>query len=421
MPFCGSRWPWPFRSINAFLTLITPLNLYWSLRSRRLERVAVSSDLFRWARERAGVMQADELLGRFPKLPEWEAGTARPTLSQLEDFARALHVPIGYLFLPAPPEELLPIPDFRTHDGRAVRRPSPNLLDMIYACQERQSWYREFSLAGRMSEADFVQSAALNQSAETVAADMAARLGFDLAARAACRTWEEALRLFIRQAEKIGVLVMVSGVVLSNTHRALDPQEFRGFALADRRAPLVFINGSDSKSGQMFTLAHELAHLWLGASALSDASGAPLNGYRREEVWCNAVAAELLVPLAAICAAIQSDEPLETRVPRLARQFKVSSLVILRRLLDAGALTRAAFDQAWAAERERLRAITDNGTGGGGDFYRTTLSRVSKRFARALVESTLEGQTLYRDAFRMLGVSKTATFNQIGREVGVVL
>jgi Zn-dependent peptidase ImmA (M78 family) len=204
---------------------------------------------------------------------------------------------------------------------------------------------------------------------------------------------------------------MVSGVVLSNNKRTLDPEEFRGFALADRRAPLVFINGADTKSGQMFTLAHELAHLWLGSSAVSNASAAPLVGYRREEVWCNAVAAELLVPLVALRPALQRGEELDETLQRLARRFKVSTLVILRRLLDAKWLTRPIFDAAWHAERERL---------GGGDFYRTTLSRVSRRFARALVESTLEGQTLYRDAFRMLGVAKTETFNHIGREVGVM-
>jgi Zn-dependent peptidase ImmA (M78 family) len=170
----------------------------------------------------------------------------------------------------------------------------------------------------------------------------------------------------------------------------------------------------------MFTLAHELAHLWLGSSAISDASGVPLNGYRREEVWCNAVAAELLVPMEVFRPALQAGEPLDQAKQRLARLFKVSTLVILRRLLDAGALTRDAFSIAWAAERERLRALADGGAGGG-DFYRTTLSRVSKRFARALVESTLEGQTLYRDAFRMLGVAKTETFNTIGREVGAML
>jgi hypothetical protein len=115
-----------------------------------MTRVAVRPELLRWARERAGVMTADDLAPRVPRLAEWEAGTAQPTLKQLEDFARAVHVPVGYLFLPAPPEEPLPIPDFRTHDGRGVRRASPNLLDMLYVCQERQGWYRDFAQASRM-------------------------------------------------------------------------------------------------------------------------------------------------------------------------------------------------------------------------------------------------------------------------------
>jgi len=379
----------------------------------------VRPEMLRWARERAGIGDAGELTGRFPKIGAWESGEARPTLKQLEAFAQAVHVPIGYLFLPAPPEEPLPIPDFRTHDGRGVRRASPDLLDMLYACQERQGWYRDFALTMRLPDAAFVGSATLDDRPQDVAARMAAVLGFSLAARAACRSWEEALRLFITQADAAGVLVMVSGVVLSNNSRTLDPEEFRGFALADRQAPLIFINGADTKAGQMFTLAHELAHLWLGASAVSDAGAAPLHGYRREEVWCNAVAAELLVPLAALRPALKPDEPLPQSMQRLARQFKVSTLVILRRLFDAGALDRAAFDRAWAEERAHLRELARAGAGGG-DFYRTTLSRVSRRFARALVESTLEGQTLYRDAFRMLGVKKTETFNRIGREVGVM-
>lgn len=384
-----------------------------------MTRVAVGAGMLTWARERAGLEPAD-LAHRFPKLAAWEAGDAQPTLKQLEAFAKAVHVPVGYLFLPAPPEESLPIPDFRTLASQGIHRASPNLLDMVYACQERQGWYREFAQATRQPEAGFVGSAALDSAPEAVAAGMARTLGFDLQARADCRTWEEALRLFIAQADRIGVLVMVSGVVLSNNRRVLDPEEFRGFALADRRAPLVFINGADTRSGQMFTLAHELAHLWLGSSAVSDASAAPPSGYRREEVWCNAVAAELLVPLAALRPELRKVEALDAALQRLARRFKVSTLVILRRLLDARWLDRATFETAWAAERARLREIAGSGAGGG-DFYRTTLSRVSRRFARALVESTLEGQTLYRDAFRMLGIAKTATFNHVGREVGVML
>lgn len=383
-----------------------------------MKRVPVSPGMLTWARNRAG-LEPHDLATRFPKLSAWEGGEAQPTLKQLEAFARAVHVPIGYLFLPTPPAEPLPIPDFRTMDSRTLMRPSPNLLDMLYACQERQGWYREFVTVTRQPEADFVGRFGLDARPADVAADMAQTLRFDLEARAACRTWEEALRLFIAQADGIGVLVMVSGVVLSNNRRTLDPEEFRGFALADRRAPLVFVNGTDTKSGQMFTLAHELAHLWLGSSAVSNASAAPLSGYRREEVWCNAVAAELLVPLGALRGERVVGEALADTLQRLARRFKVSTLVILRRLLDAGWVERSVFDTVWRQERDRLREMAESG-GGGGDFYRTTLSRVSRRFARALVESTLEGQTLYRDAFRMLGVAKTETFNNIGREVGVM-
>ena len=383
-----------------------------------MTRVAINPALIRWARERAGQAQ-EELAARFKKLPEWEAGEVRPTLKQVEAFAHAVHVPVGYLFLAEPPQEAVPIPDFRTVAGRAVRQPSPNLLDTIYACQERQSWYRDFARVAQQPEVGFVGSATVETRPEAVAARMRETLGFDLAARRACPTWADALRLFIRQADAAGVLVMVSGVVMSNTRRRLNPAEFRGFALCDPLAPLIFVNGADSKAAQMFTLAHELAHLWLGASALSNSEAALRAGVRREEVWCNAVAAELLVPLAALRAELRDGEAVPQALTRLARAFKVSNLVILRRLLDADWLDRRRFDAAWAQESARLRALEQRGSDGG-NFYRTTLSRVSRRFAHALVVSTLEGQTLYRDAYRMLGVAKAETFNKLGREVGVM-
>ena len=381
-------------------------------------RVAVNPALLRWARERAR-REHDELAARFKNLPEWEAGETQPTLKQVEAYAHAVHVPVGYLFLTEPPEEPVPIPDFRTVAGRPVRQPSPNLLDTIYACQERQSWYRDFARVAQQPEVGFIGSATVDTPPETVAARMRDTLGFDLAARRACATWAEALRLFIRQADAAGVLVMVSGVVMSNNHRRLDPAEFRGFALCDPLAPLIFVNGADTKAAQMFTLAHELAHLWLGASALSNSEAAPRPGFRREEVWCNAVAAELLVPLAALRAELRKAEALPQALARLVHAFKVSTLVILRRLLDAGWLDRGRFDAAWGQESARLRTLAQRGSDGG-NFYRTTLSRVSRRFAHALVVSTLEGQTLYRDAYRMLGVAKAETFNRLGREVGVM-
>lgn len=383
-----------------------------------MTRIAISSDMLRWARDRAR-LDVFALEAKFPKLADWEAGNVQPTLKQLEDYAQTTHAPIGYFFLAQPPVEQVPIPDFRTIANRVVSSPSPNLLDTIYACQERQAWYRDFVQVNGESALPFLGALSTAVTPMQAAAQIRTALEFDVDARRDCRTWTEALRLFIEQAERLGVMVMVSGVVLNNNYRHLDPQEFRGFALVDALAPLVFINGADSKAAQMFTLAHELAHLWLGQSALSDVSAGEVSD-NAIETWCNQVAAELLVPMSIFVADLQQGEAIANTLSRLARRFKVSTLVILRRLLDAGVLSRGDFFNAYRDELDRLRSL-DAGGSGGGDFYRTTTARVSKRFARALVESTLEGRTLYRDAFRMLGIAKTSTFNEFGRSLNFAI
>jgi Zn-dependent peptidase ImmA (M78 family) len=209
---------------------------------------------------------------------------------------------------------------------------------------------------------------------------------------------------------------MVSGVVGSNNRRKLDPEEFRGFALADSLAPLVFLNGSDSKAAQMFTLAHELAHIWLGESAVSDAQASEVPDNRIER-WCNEVAAELLVPLDIFQNDYDRDADLRAEMDRLARRFKVSTLVILRRMRDAG-LNAARFHEAYDNEVERVRALS---AGSGGNFYLTLGARASKRFARALVVSTLEGRSSFTEAFRLLGFKKMATFEELGRNLGLVV
>ena len=136
------------------------------------------------------------------------------------------------------------------------------------------------------------------------------------------------------------------------------------------------------------------------------------------ERWCNSVAAELLVPMAALRASLVAREALPETLARLARVFKVSTLVVLRRLLDVGQLGQAAFRRAYSDELQRLADLRQTS---GGDFYRTTTARVSRRFGRALVESTLEGRTLYREAFRMLGISRTSTFNEFARRLELAL
>ncbi len=380
-----------------------------------MNRVTVKPSMLTWACERSG-QTPDDFSGRFPKLRRWMSEDEEPTLKQLERFAKATYTPIGFLFLPEPPVENVPIPDFRTvgSKGRAGR-PSPDLIDTVYICQQRQEWYREFARSIGVKPLSFAGCVTSASDVEKVAASIRHALGFDVEERRQIPTWTEALRRFIDQADTIGILVMVSGVVGSNTRRKLDPQEFRGFALADNLAPVVFINGSDTKAAQMFTLAHELAHIWVGQSAVSDAQAAQIPENRIER-WCNLVAAELLVPLAALRDEYQANNLLSDEINRLARLFKVSTLVILRRIYDAGGLRKERFWKAYHEELERLWTMP---TGKGGNFYLSLPVRVSKRFAKALVVSTLEGQTLHRDAFRMLGFSRFETFKSFQRSLGV--
>jgi len=377
-------------------------------------RVSVNPDLLGWALERAGV-SADVLLGKFPKLREWLTGELAPTLKQLEAFAAATHTAIGLLFLPQPPEEPLPIPDFRTLPEARLSRPSADLLDTIYLCQQRQAWYRDYQYLYGAQPLAFVGSVSVMDEVSEVAAGIARTIGFDVAERRQLSNWSEALRRLVSQIEASGVLVMISGVVGSNTHRALRVEEFRGFALADALAPLIFINGKDSKAAQMFTLAHELAHLWLGESGVSDVQAASLPDEVTER-WCNAVAAELLVPLEKLREIHQPGDALQEEMQRLARWFKVSTLVILRRLFDLGALDEETLWRVYREELERVKALSTR-EGGGGDFYNSLGARVSKRFASAVVASTLEGQTAFTDAFRMLGIKKSATFYEEARRL----
>jgi len=372
-------------------------------------RVNVRPLLLRWARNRAG-LNIGALSSRFRQIEAWERGDESPTLKQLEAFARATHTPFGYFFLLEPPVEEIPIPDFRTIGNERIEHPTPNLLDTIYVCQQRQEWYREFCRTTGEQPLPFVGSVRRTDDVVAAAERIRTALGFSIAERRQIGTWTDALRRFIEQADGLGILVMVNGVVGSNNRRKLDPAEFRGFALSDPLAPLVFINGADTKGAQMFTLAHELVHLWLAETGLSDV-GPVTTPTNDVEIWCNRVAAELLVPLVVLRREYQPQGNLREEVVRLARVFKVSTLVILRRIHDAGGLTR---EQLWAeyeAELARLRRIDRPS---GGDFYLTTAARVGKRFARAVVSAALEGQSSFTEAFRLLGFKKMSTFHELG-------
>lgn len=384
-------------------------------------RVEVQPSVLTWARARSGIAD-DDWDRRFPKYDAWLAAEAAPTLKQLEDFARKTHTPVGFLFLDEPPVEAVPIPDFRTVGDRPVGAgevASADLLDVIYACERRQEWYQDNQILEGEPPLPFVGVATTNDAVDDVAGQMREVLDWTAQSRATCRTADAALTWLREHAEAAGVLVMISGIVGSNTHRTLDPQEFRGFALVDQHASVVFVNGADSKAAQVFTLAHELAHLWLGETALSDLD--PRSTRTNEvERWCNQVAAELLVPMAEFRGRFDQGTDIRGQLRPLAEHFRVSTQVVLGRLREAGALTWDEYLVELDAERQRVTEFLADRGGGGGNYYNTKPVQVSKRFASAVIASAKEGRTPYTRAFRLLDVKRESTFDGLAEQLGVV-
>lgn len=378
------------------------------------QRVAVKPELLRWARERVG-RSVEEFGARFRKLAEWERGDARPTFRQLEDFARATHVPFGYFFLPEPPEEHIPIPDLRTIRSQAVRHPSPDLLDTIYAMQRRQAWLREELIECEAESLDFVASARVSDDPRGVGREMRRMVGLVDGWAAAVRTWREAVGELRRSIEELGVTAVMNGVVGNNTHRKLIVDEFRGFALSDELAPLVFVNGADAKSAQMFTLVHELAHIWLGESALTD-TGLTSRPSQEIESWCDKAAAEFLVPAEELKACWPDVRHDETPFEIIALRFKVSPIVAGRRAMDLRFVSREAFfnfyEQYIASERKPRS--------GGGDFYNNQNTRVGERFALQVIRAAKEGRVSFKEAYDLTGL-RGGAFQEYANRLGVNL
>ncbi len=374
-------------------------------------RVELNPELISWAIERSGI-ERRVLKEKFPKLDQWEEREKFPTLKQLESFAKKVHVPIGYLLLSEPPVENLPIPDFRTLPGNRNRRPSPNLLDTIYLCQQRQNWYREFAIEEGEEPLKLVGSLRIGDDVVKSAEIMRNEIKFNLEDRKKLGYNEDDyLRNLSNKIEEAGVLVMISGTVGINPNRPLDVDEFRGFALSDQLAPLIFVNGKDAKAAQIFTMAHELAHVFTGNSSLSDAT-TRIDESKRDEVWCNKVAAEFLVPAKELIEKYNKDEEFENELTRLRKSFKVSKLVIIRRLYDLKAIDRKIFEDKYKKILSTHCKVSNDGSGG--NFYNKIGIKTSEKFVKALVTNTFEGCTSFTDSFRLLGFWNIEKFKKIG-------
>ena len=357
----------------------------------------------------------DYLRGKYPKLADWESGSVRPTWRQLRNFAKDARVAHGWLYCSEPPDLRPEIPDMRTIGNAPVDNPSPDLVDTVFACQLRQDWSIDHADSNGLVELPFVGSFRVSDSPVSAGAEMRRVLNFGVDQRNSI-TRREYRKTLVDATEAADILVMISGIVGNDTSRPLDIEEFRGFALSDSMVPVVFVNARDSLGAQIFTLAHELAHIWLGESAISAPDG-PTEPTHQSERWCNAAAAEFLVPIQELRQLLGTSDPIRS-LDRLGRHFKVSDQVLLRRLDTARAIDRPTFRREYRQAVDRARRIGTKASGGG-NFYANLLTRVSRRFAESLYWHAKSGETLSLDAYRLLGIKSGEMLDKLGEHMGL--
>ncbi len=371
--------------------------------------VAVKPELIRWAVTRSG-LPTDQLVRKFPKLKEWQTGDKQPTFRQLEQFARTTMAPFGAMFLDAPPQESLPVPDFRTRDNSPLENFSPNLIDTIQTMQQRQAWMREWLIEDGGDELEFVGSVDKQRNVNSLAQRIRQHLELDADWAELLSSWEDALQALRKAIERVGINVFSNGVVGLNNHRPLDPEEFRGFVLCDAFAPVIFLNDADTKSARIFTLVHELVHVWLGKDGVFNLERL-LPAKEETELFCNRVAAEFLIPGYKLRERWPEVSPSSKPFQTIARWFKVSPVVAARRALDLDLISRSEFFQFYEADRAEWlqRKMDVRKKKSRGNFYATQGARLGRRFSSAVVRAAREGRILYQDAYRLTGM-KGATF-----------
>jgi Zn-dependent peptidase ImmA (M78 family)/DNA-binding XRE family transcriptional regulator len=369
--------------------LINPRVLSWARKRARLDRSQV-----------AKAMKATD-----SQIAGWEAGDSRPAMGKALDLARVLKVPFGFLFLSSPPSLESQIPDLRTVGDTERNDLSVNFRDALQSAILKQQWFREYREQKEPDKLSFVGKFTQDSNPADVANSICESLDIGEQMRGESRSAQDYLRLIVLNAEKAGVLVLRSGVVGASNTRTLSVKEFRGFVLSDSVAPLVFLNANDAKTAQVFTLIHELAHIWIGTSGISNPETVVVSGKGpRVELFCNEVSARVLTPEVKFRSLWRT-----TANPRLvANTFRVSQQVVVRRAFSLSLINEMRFHELM----ESIPNFPTKKTASGGDFHKTLRARNSVRFTNTLLGELRSGNIGYRDAARLLNI-KPATCHKL--------
>ena len=355
------------------------------------EGINIPKEMYLWAIERAGY-KTDEFLKSHPKISEFLEGYKIPTIRQIEDFAKRVHVPLPMLLLPSPPMEVSPIPMFRGKAGEG--KFNLNVYQTVLDIQGRQEWLSDYIKENELDACLFVGKYSHHTPVKEMVQIIYNHLGLSPNWMMDFSSPEKAINGLVEIMEGVGICVFFNGIVGNNTHRALDIEECRGFALvAEENAPMIFVNNKDSKTAQMFTLAHEFTHVLVGVSA--GYAGIEGNYHDIIETYCDNVAAEFLVPEALL-------KEYWSTIEKCSKIFKVSRLVIARRAHDLHLITDEEYRAFYNLYR-KMGAVKKKNRDGV-SYYATATKRLGKLFSAYIYNAVRTNQLSYTEAYRLTGM-----------------
>ncbi|KQS26656.1 ImmA/IrrE family metallo-endopeptidase [Dyadobacter sp. Leaf189] len=345
------------------------------------------------------VSSAEESIWKiFPSLQQWISGDKQPTINQLAELAKKVNIPFGYFFLKELPSQENTVPLFRTGEVAPVYQYSPELRETIAVVEMRQDWLSKFLRTEGFEPLNFVGSVTDQNNVPDIANRIRTALNLPKNWAAELNGRDEALMYLVKKIEETGVYIIMNGIVRNSTNRALNPQEFKGFTLCDPYAPFIFVNRQDFKAAQIFTILHELVHVWLGISAVSELNQMQPPANDHEKI-CDAVAASLLVDEGELRIAWNKVKHQSNYIDALVKQFKVSSVVIGRRLLDIGIFSWTEYTRFYNSEKQKWESTGQKPAGG--DFYLNQPNRVGRAFFKMVDYATRSGKLLYSDAYKL--------------------
>lgn len=370
----------------------------------RTVKALINPELLVWARKTAHIDVARAAKAAkisVSTVESWEAGEDYPSIAKLRQLAKLYKRPLSVFYLPEKPLDFAPLKDFRRLPGEVAGVLSPALAIQITAAEERRDLALELYTELGEEPPVLELRATINEDVDAVAARLRNWLGISLTEQHTWRDDRSGYNAWRQRIEDFGVLVFqLTGVGV---------KEARGFAIAKRPLPAVAVNGRDAYSARSFSLIHELSHVLLGESSISDFSEANAGENRlpdaeRIEVFCNAVAAATLLPREAIlnhalvrghAGGTWTDEDLQ----ELARAFAVSEEAVVRRLLTLGKASSAFYKEKRKAYEALAAELAGKKRGGRASPSQKALGRLGTGYARVIL------QAYYRQRLTLADVS----------------